>query len=194
MKRLLAFIFALIVMFSFCGCDFDGMCYFYTDNVIVDNLNICINDKTNCCLAGWYECNGYTEEMEITIPDEYDNKPVKRIGGYVGRGVPVPFCINMSNMYNSSDEAYYFVETTVDEAKCTVVDLPFVLNLGKNIDTIVYVENRYYPNIEQDGSVVYYHPVVSINCSEENETFCSENGRLYNKKTQELIEDFDYAD
>ncbi len=195
MKRLVAFVFALVIIFSFTGCDFlEDISLLYDGNVYVDNLHICINDTADCCFAGPYICEEYTEGMEITIPDEYEGMPVKRIGGYYGRGVPTPFYFDMSNLFTgSSGEAYYFNMSTVDEAQYEIVDLPYVLNIGKNLDSIVYVENRYYPHIEDDGSVVYYHPVVSVNCSEENETFYSENGRLYSRKDNSLVADFDYA-
>ncbi len=195
MKRISAFVFAFIVMLSFTGCELlDGMSYLYTDKVNVDNLCICINDTADCCFAGAYSCEEYTDGMEITIPDEYDGKPIKRIGGYYARGVPVPFWFDMSALYTSSaDDVYGFDMSTVDEAQYKVVDLPYILNIGKNVDSIVYVENYYYGNVEEDGSVVYYHPVVSINCSEDNKTFYSENGRLYSKTDNTLVEDFDYA-
>lgn len=190
MKRLIAFIFAILVLFSFCGCELlEDLSLLYVGSVYVDNLHICINETADCCFAGSYTCNEYTYGMEITIPDEYEGKPIKHIGGYYGRGVPTPFYFDISSA-STNDMVY----STVDEAQYEVMDLPYVLNIGKNVDTIVYVVNRYYPNIEEDGSVVFYHPVVSINCSEENKHFYSENGKLYNRKTQELVEDFYYAD
>lgn len=196
MKRILAFVFALVILLSFTGCEFlEGMSYLYNDSVKIDNLRICINDTADCCFAGPYTCEEYTQDMEITIPDEYEGKPVKRIGGYYARGVPTPFCIDISDLYLNAPEGSEYHQTvysTVDEAQYKVVDLPFVLNIGKNVDSIVYVENEYYPYIEEDGSVVYYHPVVSINCSEENKCFYSENGRLYSRKDNSLVEDFDY--
>ncbi|MBQ2943654.1 MAG: hypothetical protein IJD93_03005 [Ruminococcus sp.] len=196
MKRLLAFIFALIVMFSFTGCKLlEDLSLLYAESVYVENLHICINDTAGCCFAGPYTCEEYTYGMEITIPDEYEGKPIKHIGGYYGRGFPTPFYFGIDALHiSSSDEENYIEISTIDEVGYKIVDLPYVLNIGKNVDSIVYVENEYYTHIEDDGSVVYYHPVVSINCSEENKHFYSENGRLYSRKTNELVEDFDYAD
>lgn len=196
MKRISAFVFAFIVMLSFTGCELlDGMSYLYTDKVSVDNLCICINDTADCCFAGAYSCEEYTDGMEITIPDEHDGKPIKRIGGYYARGVPVAFCLDISDLYMNAPEGsiYSALHSTVDEAQYQVVDLPYELNIGENIDAVVNVNNSYYPHIEEDGSVVYYHPVVSINCSEDNKTFYSENGRLYSKTDNTLVSDFDYA-
>ncbi len=197
MKRIIAFVFALVIMISFTGCEyFEALCLFYSDHVCYENFDICINDKMNCCLVGRYICNEYIEGMEITIPDEYNGIPIKRVGGYVGRGVPVAFCLDISDLYVNAPEGsiYSALHSTVDEAQYQVVDLLYELNIGENIDAVVNVNNSYYPHIEKDGSVVFYHPVVSINCSEDNKYFYSENGRLYSRKTNELVEDFDYAD
>jgi hypothetical protein len=53
--------------------------------------------------------------------------------------------------------------------------------------------DNYYPHINDDGSIVFYHPIVFVNCSEENELFYSKDGKLYHKKTDELIAVWDYA-
>jgi len=52
---------------------------------------------------------------------------------------------------------------------------------------------QYYPHINEDGSITFYHPVVYVICSENNTYFYSQNGKLYDKKTNELISAFAYA-
>ena len=77
----------------------------------------------------------------------------------------------------------------------SVVDIPVVLNIGENIETIDYVDmNKYYPHVNDDGSIIFYHITVYINCSEENQFFYSKDGKLYEKKTDRLITDFAYSD
>ena len=171
----------------------------------VDGLWICVNEKGKRCFANAYICTEYEENQEITIPDEYDDKPITKIGGYSGRGVPSPFSISLEDedlCVNAPEGSEYhaifsggsdFEENLPDN--CSVQELPFVLNIGKNVKKIEYVVmDEYYPHINQDGSVTFYHPTVYINCSEENKYFYSENGKLYNKKTDELVSDFSYAE
>lgn len=75
-----------------------------------------------------------------------------------------------------------------------IEDVVFNLNIGKNIEVIEFVVmDEYYPHINEDGSITFYHSVVNINCSDENKYFYSKDGKLYNKKTDELISDFAYA-
>ena len=52
---------------------------------------------------------------------------------------------------------------------------------------------NYYPHINEDNSITFYHPTVYINCSEDNKHFYSKDGKLYNKKTDELISNFSYS-
>ena len=56
------------------------------------------------------------------------------------------------------------------------------------------IRDSYYPHINEDGSITFYHPVVEINCAEENKFFYSQDGKLYDKETDELISDFAYID
>lgn len=196
MKKILAFILALIFVLSFTGCAFvEDLSLLYDHYEYADNFCFGVNDTAGCCFAGAYNCREYTYGMEITIPDEYNGKPVKRIGGYFGRGYPTPFYFEIGEWCETTAHTEYDADlSTIDEAGNIIADLPYVLNIGKNIDSVVYVENHLYPCTMEDGSIVFYHPVVSINCSEENRTFYSENGRLYNRKDNTLVSDFDYKD
>ena len=80
------------------------------------------------------------------------------------------------------------------EENYSVENPVFTVNIGKNIDAIVNVDmDVYYPHINEDGSITFYHPVVNINCSKENKHFYSKDGKLYYKETDELVSDFAYA-
>lgn len=173
----------------------------YRERAEKDGFYIAINKIANCCFVGSYDCDKYSENMEITIPDYYDDMPVKRVGGYSGRGVPAPFAISVAGLYmNAPEDSEFDAVYTGDihnfgfDEDYTVENLEFTLNIGKNIDTIANVRmDGYYPHINADGSVTFYHPVVNINCSEDNEHFYSKNGKLYVKETNELVTDFAYT-
>ena len=177
-------------------------CYFYSPVSEQDGFFIAVNDTAQCCFVGRYQCTEYTEGLEITIPDEYNGVPVKRIGGYYGRGVPAAFCISLAESHmNAPDNSEYDCVYMSDIGKFefseeyTTEDVVFILNIGKNVEVIEnVVVNAYYPHINEDGSITFFHPVVSINCSNENKHFYSKDGKLYDKKTDALISDFAYPE
>lgn len=183
------------------GCPNEDLSLQYSEHAEMDGFYIGINKRASCCFVGNYECEKYTENMEITIPDEYQSMPVKRIGGYIGRGYPTPFIIAMGDLYmNAPEESEYNKVYIGDinnfdiEENYSVENPVFTVNIGKNIDAIVNVDmDVYYPHINEDGSITFYHPVVNINCSKENKHFYSKDGKLYYKETDELVSDFAYA-
>ncbi len=197
MKKLLFVVLTFILMFSLCGCG-EGLSLLYTETVQTDDLFIGINKTANCCYVGAIDAND--SDTDITIPDTYNDIPITRIGGYYGRGVPTPFYIDIYEGYVNAEEGSEYTGVIcgpIDEyefdIEYTVEDIQFTLNLGKNIEVIEYADmNLYYPHTNDDGSITFYHPVVYINCSEENEHFYSKDGMLYDKTNDELITDFSY--
>lgn len=177
------------------------VCLFYSDSGIQDGFYIAVNKLADCCFVGCYFCEEYTEGMEITIPDEYGGIPITRIGGWFGRGVPTPFSISLgSSFLNAPADSEYSavyggsIENYQFDDPYTVEELVFVLHIGKNIQTVEYVDmDEYYPHINGDGSVTFYHPVVYINCSEENPYFYSRDGLLFDRETDAMIGLFAYA-
>lgn len=202
MKKYISLCVAICLSFLFSGCDlFLDSSVNYNESGSVNGLYIAINRKANCCFVGQYDCSEYTENAEIIIPDEYDGVPVTKIGGYYGVGVPSPFRIELGDAYMNapSDSDFYGVfsgnlESYGIEEEYSVEELVFTLRIGKNISEIEFVSmGEYYPHINDDGSITFYHPVVNVVCSEENKSFYSKDGKLYNKETDELIEEFNYA-
>lgn len=201
MKKCIISFLAIVLILCLSGCIAEDVSLLYSESTVEDGFSIAVNKTADCCFVGEYECPYYTQNLEITVPDDYEGIPITQLGGYQGRGVPSPFSISVADIYMNAPKGSNFegvysgnlYEYNISE-EYTVTDLPFVLNLGKNIETIKYVvSDEYYPHLNDDGSVTFYHPVVSINCSADNKNFYSENGKLYNKKTNELISEFDYA-
>lgn len=199
MKKLLIILLTLFLTFNAYGCDTKKICLSYDETVQYDNFTIAINDSGNCCFVGCYTVEKYIDNMEITIPDYYEDIPIERIGGYYGTGVPTPFYIDTSEYINSPEDSLYsgvFSGHPDDfnlDVKYTVVDLPFRLNIGKNINEISNVSmDLYYPYKNDNGSITFYHPVVWITCSTDNEHFYSKDGKLYDKEKDELITVFSY--
>ena len=198
MKKLFTLAVTIILILTLCSCTASIL---YNDDAYVDGLYISINKTANRCFVGGYTPTNNNDSRIINIPDEYNGVPVKQLGGYFGRGVPSPFSISLSDYINSSPESEYGGVFTGDPAEYaidvdyTVENVVFVLSIGKNISSIEYVMmDEYYPYTNEDGSIIFYHPVVTVNCSDENKHFYSKDGKLYNKKTDELIEDFSYGE
>ena len=194
-------ILTIVLILCISGCQSERIALQYDESAEKDGFFIGINKTANCCFAGGYVCDVYTENMEITIPDYYEDMPVKRIGGYFGRGVPCPFRISVAEAYmnapdNSEFDSVYtgnIYEFELEE-KYTVEELEFTLNIGKNVDTIANVSmDNYYPHINEDESITFYHPVLNIICSDENKHFYSKDGKLYERETNDLISEFAYV-
>ena len=200
MKKTVAFL--LLVSFLLClsACDLDGVAYFYSYAGEYNGFGIDVNKLSNCCFVSGYTCTEYTEGMEITIPDDYNGIPIKRVGGFSGIGAPSPFRIDLSQVYMNAPEGSEFDmiwRYPDDELSVayTIENVVFQLHIGKNIEEIDFVfMDDYYPHIAEDGTVTFYHPVVYITCSEENTTFYSKDGKLYYKSTNALVEDFAYPE
>ena len=203
MRKIFAVILSICLTFCLSGCFFEEVSLLYSDGVKIDGFYVGINKTSKCCFVGNYSCTEYTENLEITIPDNYEGMPIKRIGGYFGRGVPMPFSVSLADLYmNAPEDSIFAAIFSGDINKLEIIknenyvieDVVFTLNIGKNIEIVEFVDmDKYYPHINDDGSITFYHSVVNINCSDENKHFYSKDGKLYDKKTDELISDFAYV-
>lgn len=65
--------------------------------------------------------------------------------------------------------------------------------LGKNVSKILFPSFQQYGEaLDSSGNRIFYKPYVHITCSPENKTFYSEDGKLYYRKTGELVDRFFY--
>lgn len=197
MKKISVISLILIFIFAFSGCAVLDSSFFYDEAENTENPKIYVNDLLDKCFVGQYNCTEYTENMEIAIPDYWEGIPVTTFGGYLGKGLPTPFIIDLSDIYmNTEDNMVWSFDSINSKSVGTdyeIKELEFVLKIGEHISEIRNVEmDYYYPHINDDGSITFYHPVVRIECAENNKHFYSKDGKLYDKKTDELIEDFAY--
>lgn len=190
MKKIIIVIASVTVLcMIFCACS-----VYYSESAQYEGFDVHINRKENCCFVGKYTASG--ENEEITVPDEYDGVPITSLGGYYGRGMPTPFYIDLK-------DAFYSVPPSDSDHRITgkdslgseeIQDIVFTLNIGKNIKELKKINSAYfYPNVDENGDVCYYHAVVYVNCSEDNPVFYSEDGRLFSRETNDLVTSFDYS-
>ena len=200
MKKWCCLLLIFILALSLTGCNLGGISYLYAEYGEIDGFYVAVNPTAKCCFVGAYTCTEYTDKQEITIPDEYNGFPITRVGGYYGRGVPTPFEIPLNELHihtTDGDEHHIvFNGPTYDLASvpnnATITELVFRLHIGKNINTIEYVAMDVYTNTDKNGNTTYYRPVVYITCAEDNPHFYSKDGKLYDKKADEVVTAFAY--
>lgn len=197
MKKIIAVILVAVLLLSFSALLISETPFFYKSEKTAD-FTIAVNKLANKCFISTCKFTEMKNKYTITIPDEYNNIPITQLGGYLGKGAPAPFMIDIADFYMNAPEDSEFdsiySKTPLDsDFNFTIENVPVTINIGKNIKKIEKLSlDEYYPHINEDKTITFYHPVVKINCSEDNEYFYSEDGKLYNKKSGELIE-FPYS-
>lgn len=147
--------------------EFDNLCY-YTHNLF----------KT--CFAGNYMWTSDTNYAVLSIPDICDGYRVTALGGYIGSGGPCPFTMNLSGVQYICSE-----DLVPDDAE--VEQYHLVINIGKNLkdDRFIVMDDFYYFGANQ-----YVQVLVTVNCSEENPIFYSEEGKLFRRSDNSLVDGF----
>ena len=201
MKMWIVMLLLVATVVTLSGCNPGEISYYYHEQASIDGLQLYLNDAGDCCFAGAYTFSWDDLHREVTIPDEYNGYAVIQLGGYYGRGLPVYFyLIPDDDLMNVPKDNKYRMNCSIHPdaqgvpEEWRIQDLTFTLNIGKNLKAMENIEMEgYFPHIHEDGSITFYHPVVYINCSEENMYFYSEIGKLYDKETGELIPGVVYA-
>ena len=179
-----------------------GCCLTYTGEETEDgSMFIGYSKLEHDAFVGMLSCG--PEGAQITVPDEYNGIPVTTLGGYIGRGYPCPFFFSVIlpeeyNSYIDRQKTFSTADPVFDEAgdgwKTVLIEVCF----GKNIRTVQRVNNTVYSGIcidGEDGSEkmdILYKAVPYFTVSEENKFFYAVDGKLYDKKTGELVPGFEY--
>lgn len=216
MKKTIKYVLFAFLAILFCAITaitsfvVDSSFFYSSDAINVDGFDIHTNALSRKAFVATYECTEYTENMEITIPDKCKGIPVTNLGGFTGRGYPYFFGISVYSLYDNSED--YLPEpeeidpsssfpledlysSFEEQGKCIYVDLPFVLNIGKNIKEIYTICTIEAYHVNDDGTMTVYRPVISeIRCDKRNKKFYSKDGKLYYKSSNKLVEDFENAD
>lgn len=191
MKKIVSLFLVLALALCFAGCE--TMCYTNVPERIGDFYGG-VNKLAGSCFVGIYDPEDFDAECrEIVIPDEYEGLPITRLGGYTGRGLGCPFTFSCyqtekNNVYIEDPSTYSF------DFEYEIKEVVYTLYMGKNLTKIVDVEMDRYYLLEENGAFVFYRPCVYIVCDEENPAFYSKDGKLYDKKTDELITEFVYGE
>lgn len=167
-----------------------------------------------------YFWDGDESHTVIDIPEELsDGTPVKKLGGFIGIGVPTNFeikydpavdyvnlsTLNIINEETDSPEPVSAAAADTDitpgkeDAVAVYKDIVFTVNVSKNI---AKMGNMSTYNIcyqissrgirQDDGTVLVYRPTLRFNVAPLNTNFYAEDGVLYNRSTGEAVLRDDY--
>lgn len=161
-----------------------------TETDMAGDLLCGYNRLTGEAFAAVYEWDGREETMDFTVPDTVFGYRVTALGGYVGRGAPYAFTVELPESFGHTRES--FGEDLWDYARekypnAEVVELPFTVHIGKDLEEIRQELFGSYYGFTAEGHEVLYHVTLTVDCDLENKTFYSENGVLYDRETGEAV-------
>ena len=180
MKKLIGILLIGILAFSLCSCSLE---YGFSNEKTVDGVRYFFSKQRKICFAADYAWNETDEAVTIRIPDEVEAYKVVALGGFVGRGVPVPFGISLPDAEAAGD---------VDclEEGTVIKKIPVTIQLGKNVKRIDCVDMDLFLQTE-DGTYIF---LAEFEADDENPYFkADENGKLtYSKYSSDRIDKFLY--
>ena len=161
-----------------------------TETDLAGDLLCGYNRLTGEAFAAVYEWDGREETMDFTVPDTVFGYRVTALGGYVGRGAPYAFTVELPESFGHTRES--FGEDLWDYARekypnAEVVELPFTVHIGKDLEEIRQELFGSYYSFTTEGHEVLYHVTLTVDCDPENKTFYSEDGVLYDRETGEAV-------
>ena len=163
-----------IIGLLLCLCTVLGVCFALTSclpkvEVTYDENGIGYAKNDNSIVLGVkFDASG--DSAEVTIPDEYNGTAVTSISGPTW---PAFDCIPYGNDIIPYEGKIFDVD---EELTFTLI-----FNIGKNLQRVFGVQGGDFYRETEDGHLIYYHVHYYYNCSDENETYFSKDGYLYDK-------------
>ena len=192
MKKSLCVILSVFLCLLLCACGDWSLNYDKTGTS--GSWDVAYDTDRKKAFVSAYSWDGSEEGKIITVPDEIEGYRVIKIGGYFGRGLPMPFSVQIySDQFGKDGYSAQKPDPSLFDKPLRIVELPFTLRLGDNIEKIDNVAYTGYYLDEIEDAIIATHPVFYVEVSEGNRSFYSENGRLY-KRNGGLITDLDYSE
>ena len=189
MKKAITLLLVLLLLLGLCACTYGNTAEEGSFKIMYGSyfpFPLRWNPDGACVYQ--YTWDGDEGNTDIVIPDAYASRTIRKLGGAFGRGLPSPFDIDVTSwMGLSGGIAVPYDSSDWDE----IVYHDFDLYLSKEIDGITGHPCAIVFTV--DGVKTAYCPRVTVHCDEDNETFYSRDGRLYFRKTDELVEEFVYS-
>lgn len=134
------------------------------------------------CFAADYAWPEGAAEAVIDLPEERDGYRVTELGGYIGRGLPCPFMVDLPG------DPVLYSESALP-AGAEIEDYHLTLNIGRSLAGDENVAMDCYYCV---GENRFVRILTTVNCSGDNPNFYAEDGRLYRKADDSLVEGFIY--
>ena len=194
MKRTLTLIaVAAVSLIALSGC--------YHSVGDIDGLELYTNKSKKDAFVGVYFWDGDANSTTIVIPDEYEGCAVTAFGGSYDIGVPVGFDViyRTESLISENVSLQSVIQNENGEfTGLNIENVDFHLSIGAKVNDIdgVDVKCVMAVYVVKDPSAVYYReddfialylPRFYITCSDENETFFSQDGKLYYKTGSYII-------
>lgn len=198
MKKTVAFLVVLCLSFSLCSC---SLWYDHVNNAI-GAFDVGYSKYKSKAFLANYNWDGSEEGMNIVTPDDYNGVIITGLGGYYGRGVPSPFTITLSPEAKiqlcSEATEWYYASHTANRDNADVQYLHFQLHIGEYIKEIenLSMGGIILASYEENGEEKFSVFVLTcyVTCDDANKTFYSNDGKLYHRKGNVLVEDILYDD
>ena len=187
MKRLTALFLIIVTALGLCACSSWDWSLKYSKTVHEGGFDIALNPEGKEAFAAAYGWDGSDEGRRIVIPDSVQGCTVFKLGGYFGRGLPMPFYIAMP--VDPSESAI----PAGEEGGPRTEEILFTIVIGPGLTEIANVrESADYFASGKDGTMTVYHPVFAFEVDEKNPAFYAKDGKLYQKRGDVLVTDFEY--
>ena len=168
MKRLITLLLAVFVVLSVTACGSWDWSLHYDKMYKAGGFDFGLNTEGKEAFAAAYVWDGTEEGRRIVIPDEAEGCTVFKLGGFYGRGLPMPFYVAVpADLGESAVPAGEEGGPRTEEILFTLVFGPNLTEIGnvrESADFIAYAE---------DGKPVQYHPVFAFEVDEKNPAFLS---------------------
>ena len=186
--RLLLPVFLLCALLS--ACRRGDWSLDYSKTAKVGAWDVALDPDGKKAFAAAYVWDGSEEGRRVVVPDEVEGCIVYTLGGYFGRGLPMPFYVFMPLSETETDGSG---EETATPREERTEELVFTLVLGPYLENIRNIrESEDFAVDKEDGTRVIYHPVFLFEVDEKNPVYHTDDrGRLYSNKNV-LITDFEY--
>lgn len=178
---------ALIMIVSLlCSCDL------YSGNAKkIGKFSLRLNAAGDQAMVESWTWSGDLNDTVIEVPDKFEEKTtINALGGAVGANAS----LQMFTILPDSD--VQFRNGSGYDEDPTVKDIVFTLKLGKSIHEINvdFTKSAYAQVSSKDGSTAIYRILIQVECSEENQTFYSKDGKLYRRDGNSLVSSIPYPE
>ena len=154
MKRTILLLLCLLMLALLCGCSLD-----FSQQADDGAFSYAYGNKA--AFVNEYRWDGTEEGLTAVIPDSYNGLPVVSVGGFFGRGLPMPFSIDCSDFFPDDVQ---FAEDPEIESIDETFELLFTLILPDHIslDDVKIDETEWSQYVIEDGKVTEYEFVIDI--------------------------------